>query len=220
MRFVLPPRPGLVGRACATGLGRLVLGGGPLAVDIEATGLDPWGRRGVDRQYAPARPFMISFADTFGNTGLASFQIDPLTREVVGHPFSPVQALLNRPHLVFHNAPYDVRVLRLTGYKIDPKVIHDTQLRQHVINSGEFDFRLKSLAKQYLGMGNEDEIALHAATIKARLLGKKAGWALAEDVEADYWMADWDLCAKYATLDAERTIRLYLVQEEYFRDAG
>jgi DNA polymerase-1 len=48
---------------------------------------------------------------------------------------------------------------------------------------------------------------------KARRVGKKLGWKLAEDVEADYALGDPELCKKYALGDVERTLKLYKAYE-------
>jgi len=192
---------------------------GIFAIDTEGTGLDAWGELGVDRPYAPARPFMVSLCDGDGNMALITWKVNPFTREVVPTKkgMKILRNLLSDKKLakVFHNFSYDSKVLRLLGLKIKGR-IEDTMLRQYCIRTDEFSFGLKPLCQKYLQIDDKDQKALHTSVIAGRRIAKKNGWMLAPKPAADYHLGDWKLCAKYAKLDAFRTMSLYALQEMRF----
>jgi DNA polymerase-1 len=85
----------------------------------------------------------------------------------------------------------------------------------HVLTGGsEFSYELKPLAEKFLGISNQDEIDLLDSIRKGRREGRKKGWALAEELKGDCWLADPDLCRKYAIMDAKRTLMLYMIGKE------
>lgn len=192
---------------------------GIFAIDTEGTGLDPWGELGVDRPHAPARPFMVSLCDGDGNMALISWKVNAFTREVVPtrKAMQYLRKLLSDEKLskVFHNYSYDSKVLKLLGLEINGK-IEDTMIRQYCLRSDEFSYGLKPLCSKYLDIDDQDQKDLQKSVISGRRLAKKNGWFLADHVGADYHLGDWKLCAKYAKLDAYRTMSLFALQEDRF----
>jgi DNA polymerase I-like protein with 3'-5' exonuclease and polymerase domains len=71
---------------------------------------------------------------------------------------------------------------------------HDTIFLSHIHSSQGtgakkgFKHKLKDLAVMYLGISDKDEKELHKHTVTARNVGRKLGWDVHEDVQADYWM--------------------------------
>jgi hypothetical protein len=82
-----------------------------------------------------------------------------------------------------------------------------------VADSSRPTFALKPLTKSVFNYPDDDQKDLKESVKKARREGKKLGWKLAPDVEADYWMGDPELCRKYALGDVERTLKLYKFYE-------
>src|SRR5207248_9065461 len=89
---------------------------------------------------------------------------------------------------VFHNGKFDVRMLEMIGVRVRGK-LHETMFMVHCINNVEPTLQLKPLSKKYVDYPDDDLVELHRVTVSARRQAKKAGWKLAEEVEADYWMA-------------------------------
>ncbi len=93
------------------------------------------------------------------------------------------------PILVFHNAKFDIHVLRKAGIQIPECKIYDTLLMAHLIDENRFNFSLDTLASQILGVHKEKDLA--------KALKKK--W---EETPAL-------VMAKYAEQDARITLDLY-----------
>ena len=188
-------------------------------IDTETTGLDPWGRMGVDRDVWPCRPFMFTLSDYDGNTACIRWEMNPFNRNVYRHndTFNWLQDLLadSRITKVFHNYAFDNHMLEVSGFKIRG-VCEDTQIRQRIINPAEQRYGLKPLCEKYLGITDEDQKDLQASVVKGRREAKKNGWAYHAEVNADYWLGDPELCETYGVLDAVRTMALYRAQEEAF----
>lgn len=187
-----------------------------IAVDCETTGLNPW-----DRKY-PARAFAFSFYDSKGNSEYLRLDVDPFTRQPkIGYSGKSIavrirvnQIMKSSSEKIFHNANFDIRMLNLFNV-FTPEKYHDTQLLMHIVTGGnELSYGLKPLAKKYLDIKEDDLEDLKEAVRKARREAKKKGWTLAEDIEADYWMAPDKLCERYAVLDAKRTMLLFLSGKE------
>lgn len=116
--------------------------------------------------------------------------------------------------LVFHNAPFDVRVIRAgtrhdTGIDLTDWVHWDTQLINALIwptatdEKGGPTTSLKPTAARLWGAAETDEQAIVKAYLKANKL------------PAGRWdLMPWSVVGKYAEQDARLTIRLYLRQYE------
>jgi len=182
-----------------------------VAVDTEGTGLNPW---------IGARPFAVSFCNDDGQTGYMRWSVCPHSRKVTASP-KDLRALYEffldtSIRKVFHNAPYDLRMLDKLG--VIPKSVkyktnwfEETYFGISICNSLEINRQLKPLCKKYVDIDSSDEKALHKSTVAGRRKAKKNGWNLSSDsVKADFWLADPELCEEYAVIDAERTIALWV----------
>ncbi len=182
------------------------------AVDTETTGLDMWGEK--------CRPFAFSFTDSKGRNGYASCKVNPYTRQVIltNKVRRFVQKLLkNAKTLVFHNFAFDRHMLVESGFFFSPKVeIHDTLVRQHTLFPTD-QKGLKWLGERYLEISKDDEKNLKESTKKGRAKAKKLVWNIGEALEQDYWLASPSICEEYAIKDTRRTMMLYLLQEEWFK---
>jgi len=211
-----------VGQYYALGFDSLNFSDGIIALDTETTGLDVFGTYKVDRAVHPARAFMFTFCDPFGNTACMRFPVNPKTRAVLYRPegLRILAGIIENKAIkkVFFNYSYDAKIIRKTGLRI-LGACDDALIRQHIINSAEYSFKLKDLCKHYLSIAADDEKALQVSTLKGRRLAKANGWAIAEEVQADYWLADDATCQEYARLDAYRHMALFLAQEEEFKNS-
>jgi len=201
--------------------------GNIVAVDTETTGLKGWGIPSLMQEkkgHYPCRPFAFSFCDSKGNTHYERLEVDPYSREIIEPNKWPgrdrIQKVLGDESItkVFHNASFDIHMLKLSGYIIRGP-IQDTLIMAHLITGGdEFKYGLKELGEKFLGFSKEDQIDLIASVRQARKVGKTLGYCIAEKGEfgkepekADYWLGDPKLCDKYAVGDVERTMLLYLL---------
>jgi len=185
-----------------------------VAVDTETTGLSRWHGD---------RPFAVSFCDSEGNTHYIRWEVDPFTREVLADP-DDLRALFkffrSGRRFVFHHGKFDVMMLDAFGVKVPAKTWDDTLVAFRCVKTDEPTYGLKPLAKRYADYEITDEKDLKKATIAARRQGKKEGWKIHEDVPADYWMADPELCARYAIQDAERTMLLWILVQDRIQEVG
>lgn len=178
--------------------------GDTIAVDTETTGLNPW---------KGCKPFAISFANMHGVPGMFRVAVDPKTRRLAERfPVRKLAHFFSDPSItkVFHNAAFDILMLEALGFQVCGQV-HDTMFAAHVLNSLEPKFGLKPLAKKYAAIPDDDEEELRASAAAGRRYGRAHGWKLGEKVENDYWMAEPDKLARYATLDAVRTAALWFL---------
>jgi DNA polymerase-1 len=103
--------------------------------------------------------------------------------------------------VVFHNAKFDIHVLRRVGIQIPEAFnFYDTMLMCHLINEEEFNFSLQAMAGKYLGASKEVELA--------RAMKKDMKW---EETPA------WAM-ARYAERDAKATYDLYLALKPRFEE--
>lgn len=193
------------------------------AIDTECTGLDPWGEAGLDRKHAPCRPFFVSLCDWEGNTASIRYEVNPKTREVL-YGDSPqtrnLLAALRNPKIIkiFANAKYDRPMLRMgLGAEIAGPVV-DVLLVQYCIEPTSYLRGLKPICSKLLKIGDEDEKDLHTSTMLGRREAKANGWAIAEDLKADYHLAAPGILRKYGELDAFRTMALHQAQQELLSD--
>jgi DNA polymerase I-like protein with 3'-5' exonuclease and polymerase domains len=192
-----------------------------IAIDTETTGLDPWGTLGVDRKFAPCRPFFIAICDTEGNTASFRFPVNKKTREVIfpARPSGNLRALLDcieSPNItkVLANFKFDACMLKKAfGVTFRGRIV-DVLLTQYLTDPTAYNIDLKSLCAKFLKISTEDEDALHAATLEGRREAKAKGWAFAEEVKADYHLAAPAILEKYGRLDAFRTMALHQAQQE------
>lgn len=175
-----------------------------VACDTETTGLNAW---------AGDRPFAFSFCDDDGNTAYVRWEVDPFTRSVIKpvRSFRVLRSFFEDKSItkVFHNAKFDVRMLEASGIRTEGP-IQETLFAMHAVNNDEPSYQLKTLGAKYCEIDKEDEQELKKSAAAVRRKAKQLGWARAEDLEADYWMADPVLCERYAVLDAIRTMTLWL----------
>lgn len=204
-----------------------------VAIDTETTGLNPW---------VGDKPYAISAMDDQDRESFWEWPVDPFTRE----PEPPTKALkevraLCSSDLVkdFFNLRFDALMLEAIGSPVSPLVwpkIGEVSFMARAVNSLEFAYKLKPLAKKYLSIADDDEKELQKATVAARRLARKFGWNLHEDVEPDYWILEElrrrhpaqaqaagikaGLLRKYAMRDAERTSLLSEFYRVGMKDLG
>lgn len=194
-----------------------------LAVDTETTGTNVW---------TGARPFAVSAAASRRRTWYWEWEVDPLTRTPIVDPddVHEIRELILQPglRLEFWHAKFDALMLDAIGVdltqKIDDGEIDEVLFKVKCCHNLEYSYKLKDMARKYAGIGNADEVELHAQVVRARRAAKRLGWPRAEDLQADYWMPETirrrsikehrraglkrGVCKKYAVLDAVRTREL------------
>lgn len=106
------------------------------------------------------------------------------------------------PALVFHNAPFDVKMLGNIGCNI-PGRIEDTQFMAALHNELEPSFSLDSLATKYAGISKSDE-ELNAWC--ARKFDKQA---TRKAQAGNYWRAPATIVSPYAIGDVDMTEGVY-----------
>lgn len=210
-----------------------------IAIDTETTGL--FIHKGC-------QAFMVTACTDKGRVFLWEFPIDPYTRKVT-YTQSIIKSieyeLRLHDEIIFHNANFDIQVLQSMGFDIDElneqHTIHDTMIMSHAYRS-EDKHGLKELAIQYCEIPDDDEKELEKAVKSAVRLGRKLGYATANENDlhktlegtqrelfrCDYWVPStiaryekyprdhpWhSICATYAKLDVERTMALFLFFHE------
>ena len=102
-----------------------------------------------------------------------------------------------RTELVFHNAKFDIHVLKRAGFIIPEIKIYDTMLMSHLIYEDRFSHSLEALASDYLGVHKEKDLA---KTMKAAEWNQMPAFAM----------------AKYAEQDAKLTYDLYYTLKPHF----
>jgi len=204
-----------------------------ISIDTETTGLDPW---------AGNKPFAFSFANDRLETEYVEFVVDPFTREPRPNEagLKLIKKILSCSAIkALHHEKFDRRHIKMSlGLDITGD-IHDTMFMAHSCKSDD-PRGLKWLAEEYFDIDASDEKSLRKAVSAARRYGRKHGWKLGEkltstddEVAQDYWMpaAVWKYdpeyakakklprwyCKKYAVLDAVRTIKLFLMYEEWMQ---
>lgn len=194
-----------------------------LAINVETTGGNP--RHG-------ARPYSLAACDTKGNRYHWCWPVDPISRRVTYsiRDLKEIDTLSNQyKRFVFHNSKFDNRhiIAMLTdteGYgdeEIDWSRIDDTLLMSHVLDSSE-SHNLQDLALKYLDILDDDKEQVHKETVAVKRKCRKLGWNLSTHWEEDAWVLKaYDKNSKtleiFNLLQAERTIRLYLLFKEALR---
>jgi len=150
------------------------------AIDTETTGLDLWHG---------CKPFFLSACTTEGDLQWWEWDVDPTTRE----PIIPkrdikriTRYLESHKRILFHNAKFDMRAMEVVGIPLpDWSLVDDTLIASHVMASGE-SHKLKDLALLLLDVDDDDEQELQDATNKARRIGRKKKWRIAEPQDAHF----------------------------------
>ncbi len=170
--------------------------------DTETTGLRPYSG---DRAYA------VIVKQKDGPVRYWRWRVDPYSRQVEynSEDVKALQRIFNSAdRVVFHNAPFDVTMLRFAGVEIDLHKVDDTVIMVRCLRSTE-DAQLKQLALRYFNFPVDDEKELKRATQTARREGKRKGYMLAqglkENLPPDYWLAPNALVRRYAVNDVKRT---------------
>ena len=180
-----------------------------VACDTETTGLESFGKD---------RPFAFSFTSRENINFYARFEVNPFTREVFYDKtresrieFDLLKRFFEDDTItkIFHNANFDIIMLKQIGIFVRGKIF-DTMIMAHVHDPSRLTHGLKPLALDMLGFPQDDLTDLKESVRSARRSGKKLGYLLHEDVEADYHLGDPELCKKYATGDTDRTMMLFL----------
>lgn len=188
-----------------------------VACDTETTGLNPYGSF-EERGCHPDRPFAFSFTSYEGNDFYVRFPVDPFTRRVCFDSDVASYNLLKEFFAdesitkVFHNASFDLSMCNFAGLPVNGPIF-DTRILAHIADSSRLTFALKPLCKSLFDFPDDDQKDLLDSVKKARRAGKKLGYKLAKDVEADYHLGDHDLCKKYAIGDTQRTMKLFKLYE-------
>ena len=112
--------------------------------------------------------------------------------------FGWLQEILNQENttFIFHNAMYDVCWLRASGLIIKGKIV-DTMIAASLVNENRFKFDLNSLAKEYVGIGKDENVL--------RIAAKDFG----VDPKAEMWRMPAMYVGEYAERDAEVTLKLW-----------
>jgi DNA polymerase-1 len=199
-------------------------------VDSETTGLLP---------HQGDLPFAISMTTNEGEDWYVRFEVDPFTRKVkyTLELNNVIGLLTSRSSLglktIFHNASFDLAMLYAAclqeGIKWSPledsrqmpmRGVLDTVILAHAANSARESYALKPLCEQLLNIPMGDQSDLQASAVEKRRDGKKAGYKLAKDVDADYHLADPELCKTYAIQDTRRTMALFKIMRPLVEDGG
>lgn len=202
-----------------------------LAIDTEATDL-------THRRWA--QPFMVSTCDPKGQQLLWEWEVDPYSRQPIipKNDIRELRELTEDPstELIFHNAVYDVAMLRRVGVDVNrhrPKWegIQDTMLLAHVVNS-QHPRGLKTLAITYLEILDDDEKRLSEVVNAARRRAPKA-WKIGDSKHCDYWLPaalyrhdpkalsrdEAEACKVYNLRDSERTMLLWIAFQRFLSES-
>lgn len=187
---------------------KIVPSGIRIACDTETTGLNPW---------KGARPFAFSFCNEEGKTGFFRGKVNPVTRGVT-YPrdgYWEIKDFFADPSRskIFFNAKFDIRMLEAIDIKVRGR-IEEVGFAVHHCNSLEPSYKLKDLAKKYVDIGVDDQLAMHDSARKARREARRKEWKLSQKVEEDAWLANPKMLKRYACMDAVRTMLLWLLFEE------
>ena len=185
-----------------------------VAVDTETTGLHVW---------TGDRPFVVSWCWNDGETGYVRWKVDPFTRKVEVNPddvkYLKTFLCSEKYPKVFHNAPFDMNMLESIGIVLKGEV-HDTMFALRVLENDLATYALKPVCERLFNITDDDQEALKREVQKARRKGKKLGYALAEDLEADYWLVDDpQYVADYATNDVIRTMKLWKMLKDLLAES-
>lgn len=185
-----------------------------VAVDTETTGLHVW---------TGDRPFVVSWCWNDGETGYVRWKVDPFTRNVQVDPkdveFLKTFLCNEEYPKVFHNAPFDMNMLEAIGIQMKGE-IHDTMFALRVLENDLATYALKPVCEKLFDISDEDQQELKKQVQAARRKGKKLGYALADELEADYWLVDDPkYVVSYATMDVIRTAKLWKLLSKMLKES-
>ena len=161
-------------------------------------------------------------------TLFVDFPVDPKTRKVdYSKPSSDLEwkhilSMLTDSSIIkaFHNAKYDVKMIRAAGFKINGPIVC-TLLAAKCSYTQETAYGAKPLAKKYFSMEDEDESDLKSSVVKARNLARRKHpeIKLGEKPEQDYWLPKYfdpesKLNEIYNVKDAVRALLLWEFYEQ------
>lgn len=213
----------------------LKLPGNTLIFDEETTGLWPWPtvyrkKHGI----YPDRPFLFIFTNLDGDTVTLRAEVDPYTRQPDYRPIKDELRWFKRivadpsARVVCHLAKFEYAMTIQADIRAEWNChIHDTRIMARVANptmEQSQDYDLKKLAKRYLKIDNDDQIALKRDLASARRIAKAKGWTIAtkeshgkQPSEADYWLPELrELVENYGGMDGLRTAGLYQLYRQIF----
>lgn len=156
-----------------------------LAIDCETDGFDSFNGN---------RPFAFTTCTIDGKTEYIEVGTDDLV---------PLDLMLmnSKNEIVGHNLKFDWHMSAALGMTINGKV-HDTMVMAFIYNSDEENYKLKSLAKKYLGAENDEEVKLVEYMQKNKL--------------KDYSKVPREIMEPYALKDAVITMDLF----KFYRKEG
>lgn len=198
-----------------------------VSIDSETTGLNPYGDP-KKLGFYPARPYEFSFTNIKGESFGIRWEVDPFTRRVLTNPktLKIVKRIVEDEKIVKvgHNLGFDRLMCIVMGIEWQGD-FEETLAIAHIFTGGsELTYALKPFCKKHMDFTDDDEKALRASTVKARYIGKKKGWCIAEgkfhggdEVKADYWLGDRKLSSNYVAGDTQRAMLIYLGFRERIR---
>lgn len=189
-----------------------------VALDIESTGRRPW---------AGELPFSIALIDEEGQHRYWRWEVDPRTRAVR----FPKQLkkeleefLQSDRRILFHNGKFDMAMLWAAGVEIPRNWVQrqwfDTLIAAKILNNTLYQYGLKDLAARWASYPKDDEVDLMESTKAGRRIAKTHGYAVHEDVKADFWLADPGILRSYNLSDVERTMLLWAYLEPALEKDG
>lgn len=212
-----------------------------IALDTETTGKD---------FHKGDRAFAVFTCTEKGEEKHWEWPVNPYDRvpKVSKKDREAIKEYLEGNTIVYHYCGFDTRALQSIGIYINypnwkpiveplgwfPRLTvvncagyHDTLLASHVCDSEE-RHGLKELGIKYLDLLDDDEADLKKQVVSARRIGKQRGFACADGdaaVARDYWLPkavdpSSTLLADYGSMDARRTIELWLIYREVLEDEG
>lgn len=157
-----------------------------VAFDTETTGSNPYGSLKKWGHY-PARPFLFSFCDYYGNTSFIRWNVDPYTRQVLIDPesFRVIQSIIENPNItkVAHNLNFDIKMCHFIGLKFKGN-FEDTLIASHVVTGGSDShitgYALKDYCKKTMNYPDDDEKELEESAKQNRKDAKRKGWYIAD----------------------------------------
>jgi DNA polymerase I-like protein with 3'-5' exonuclease and polymerase domains len=217
--------------------------GNVLAVDSETTGMMPYGdlrrvklnfgsKENPDwevRQVVPARAFVWSLCDLYGNTDYLRAEVDPMTRKVHWDKkkMAAIAQVWGNPTItkLGHNLRFDVLMAEHTPMPVRGPVI-DTQIIAHIATSGqELTYALKQLCKRRFDYPDDDEKMLLQEVNRRRQQAKKDRWSIANNIiggkkpaKSDMWLCPDKFIKPYAVGDVVRCVLIYMAWWKEIQD--
>lgn len=163
-----------------------------IALDTETTGL----------QYPKDRAFGVSIAVP-GRSWYWDLRLDPHIRDWLNRALPQYKGII-----VCHNASFDYRMLSAAGISCNVRALDDTVIRACAIDEHLHSYSLDSLAQKYLGTGKVNDIYAELAALFGGLPTRNVQMK-------NIIYAPKKAVEKYAKVDAELTLQLWMWQEDY-----